>query len=230
LHGLFPQANNSVVPGGWSIGTEVLFYLSFPFLFWWLDSPRRILQAWVGHVILLLCLVLSGLLYVGNNSFAYFNILVQMPVFLSGFLLYRLRNNNQYLLQAIGLFVCFFACFSLWFYWRFQPIRFLLLPATSGLLFCFVGLHLAKLRNIPQIITEIGRRSYSMYIFHFLASWHLAPLIDKGFTGMLGGNVSLFINFSVSTILTFWLAGYSFKYLEKPFVIQGNRIIEKHFQ
>ncbi len=230
LHGLIPQANNNVVPGGWSIGTEVLFYLSFPILYWWLDSTRSILLAWVGHVIVLLCLVLSGLLYVSNNSFTYFNILVQLPVFLSGFLLYRLRNNIQYRLQTIGLFVCLFAFFSLWYYWRFQPVRFLLLPATSGLLFCFVGLHLAKLKRIPQIIIEIGRRSYSMYIFHFLASWHLAPLLDKGFTGIFGGNLSLLINFGVSTLLTFWLAGYSYKYLEKPFVVQGNRIIEKHFQ
>ena len=153
-----------------------------------------------------------------------------MPVFLSGFLLFRLRHNNQYRLQAVGLLACLLAFLALWYYWRLEPVRFLLLPAASGLLFCFVGLQLAKLSNIPQIITEIGRRSYSMYIFHFLASWYLAPLLDTGFTGILGGNLSLLINFSVCTMLTFWLSGYSFKYLEKPFVAKGNRIIEKHFQ
>ena len=57
LHGLIPSANNNVVPGGWSIGTEVLFYLMFPLLFWWLGNLRRILLAWVGHVAALLCLV-----------------------------------------------------------------------------------------------------------------------------------------------------------------------------
>lgn len=30
VHGLVPAANNSVVPGGWSIGTEMLFYALFP--------------------------------------------------------------------------------------------------------------------------------------------------------------------------------------------------------
>jgi peptidoglycan/LPS O-acetylase OafA/YrhL len=32
LHGLWPDAINSVVPGGWSIAVEMTFYLIFPFL------------------------------------------------------------------------------------------------------------------------------------------------------------------------------------------------------
>ena len=230
LHGLIPSANNNVVPGGWSIGTEVLFYLAFPLLFWWLGSMRHVLLAWIGYVTVLLCLFLAGLLHVSNNSFAYFNILVQLPVFLSGFLLFHLRYNKQDRLQLIGLLGCLFAFLALWYYWRLQPVRFLLLPAASGMLFCFVGLYLAKLSQFPRIITEIGRRSYSMYILHFLASWHLAPLLDTNITGALGGNLSFLINFFIATMLTFWLSGYSFKYLEKPFVATGGKIIEKHFQ
>jgi peptidoglycan/LPS O-acetylase OafA/YrhL len=33
LHGFVASANNHVVPGGWSIGTEVAFYAIFPALF-----------------------------------------------------------------------------------------------------------------------------------------------------------------------------------------------------
>lgn len=32
LHGLSPSAINSIVPGGWYIGTTMLMYLTFPFL------------------------------------------------------------------------------------------------------------------------------------------------------------------------------------------------------
>lgn len=33
LHGLMPEGNSDVVPGGWSIGCEMLFYTVVPFLF-----------------------------------------------------------------------------------------------------------------------------------------------------------------------------------------------------
>jgi peptidoglycan/LPS O-acetylase OafA/YrhL len=33
IHGLVPSANNTIVPGGWSIGAEMLFYLVFPLIF-----------------------------------------------------------------------------------------------------------------------------------------------------------------------------------------------------
>ncbi|MDD5389302.1 MAG: acyltransferase [Gallionellaceae bacterium] len=230
LHGLIPSANNNVVPGGWSIGTEALFYLTFPALYWWLDSIHRILFVWGVYMAILLLLALIGALHVSNNTFTYFSILIQLPVFISGFLLYRLRHITQHPLLASGMWICLVAFLILWYYWRLQPVRFLLLPALSGLLFCFVGLHLARLTHIPRFISEIGRRSYSMYIFHFLAAWHLVPLLDTRITGALGGNLSLLINFFVATILTFWLSGYSFKYLEKYFVAKGNQFIEKRFQ
>jgi len=36
-HGFYLSGNNSVVPGGWSIGTEMAFYLFFPLIFWFCD-------------------------------------------------------------------------------------------------------------------------------------------------------------------------------------------------
>ncbi len=33
IHGFVLSANNNIVPGGWSIGTEMAFYLLFPILF-----------------------------------------------------------------------------------------------------------------------------------------------------------------------------------------------------
>jgi peptidoglycan/LPS O-acetylase OafA/YrhL len=33
LHGFYPEANNSIVPGGWSTATEMTFYVCFPLLF-----------------------------------------------------------------------------------------------------------------------------------------------------------------------------------------------------
>lgn len=39
IHSWVPSANNSVVPGGWSIGAEMVFYLLVPF-FWSVRNER----------------------------------------------------------------------------------------------------------------------------------------------------------------------------------------------
>lgn len=41
LHGMVPSANNTIVPGGWSIGTEFIFYALFPALFIIFDKMHR---------------------------------------------------------------------------------------------------------------------------------------------------------------------------------------------
>jgi peptidoglycan/LPS O-acetylase OafA/YrhL len=38
IHGLIPSACNNVVPGGWSIGTEVIFYCLFPMIYKVIDT------------------------------------------------------------------------------------------------------------------------------------------------------------------------------------------------
>lgn len=47
LHGLAPSVNNSIVPGGWSIGIEMLFYSIFPFLFIFLNKGNSVLKGFV---------------------------------------------------------------------------------------------------------------------------------------------------------------------------------------
>ncbi len=47
VNGLCPFANNWVVPGGWTIGCEFLFYAMFPFLFFLARPDKRVLAATV---------------------------------------------------------------------------------------------------------------------------------------------------------------------------------------
>jgi len=90
LHALSPTAINNVVPGGWSIGVEMLFYLIAPLLFFVAMNRLRLLIA----TLLLLALSMVALstnacrgglvCHVSNNSFSYFWPPVQGPCFIVG--------------------------------------------------------------------------------------------------------------------------------------------------
>ncbi|WP_025597155.1 acyltransferase family protein [Burkholderia sp. WSM2230] len=90
LHALSPSAINNVVPGGWSIGVEMLFYLIAPLLFFIAMNRMRLLIA----TALLLALSVVALstndchngfvCHVSNNSFNYFWPPVQGPCFIIG--------------------------------------------------------------------------------------------------------------------------------------------------
>jgi peptidoglycan/LPS O-acetylase OafA/YrhL len=105
LNGIYPPANNNVVPGGWSIGTEMLFYVIFPFMF----RAFKILQAknkYAFVVLPIISLLFSVIVqfilyktiikskYFGNNSFFYYSILNQLPVFCVGISMYLAYTNG----------------------------------------------------------------------------------------------------------------------------------------
>ena len=72
VHGFVPAANNNIVPGGWSIGTEMAFYALFPLLFAaaaWLAA--RGLGALVAALLAYLALhTLAQALWLPGTAFA----------------------------------------------------------------------------------------------------------------------------------------------------------------
>ncbi len=90
VNGLCPFANNWVVPGGWTIGCEFLFYAMFPFLFFLARPDKRVLAATVivsfAATAALFWIFKANHLesYLGENRFLYFLISTQMPCFLLG--------------------------------------------------------------------------------------------------------------------------------------------------
>jgi peptidoglycan/LPS O-acetylase OafA/YrhL len=93
VHGLLPDTITSVVPGGWSIAVETMFYAIFPLLMFQITSTRRAI------VVLVVCLILDAALHalivrLANEQsgawrdvyldFGRLNFVHQMPCFLIG--------------------------------------------------------------------------------------------------------------------------------------------------
>jgi peptidoglycan/LPS O-acetylase OafA/YrhL len=101
LHGFNPYWINSLVPGGWSVAVEMMFYGIFPFIFSKLKSVNQAIKIFIGSLIIRLVLqyVLSkydptesDYLW-GSYLFLYFP--SQFPVFILGIIMYFIVIEKQ---------------------------------------------------------------------------------------------------------------------------------------
>lgn len=239
LHGFYPPANNNLVPGGWSIGTEVAFYALFPLLF---SVFRRLADAGLGALLagVLLSVGLSqlGLLAigrltgetVGNNTFLYYNLLNQLPVFAIGMALYFCGDvwsgRRAAVLHGMLLLILTTTSVALWSTGVGQ--LFSLIPFVSGLSFASL---LVVLREVPALapraLQRIGELSYSMYVFHFLFAHKLSHRIGPAIERQLGADAAMVVCFFVAVALSCLVAACSERYIERRFIDVGRRLIAR---
>jgi peptidoglycan/LPS O-acetylase OafA/YrhL len=96
LFNLFPGKHASLVPAGWSMGPEMMFYAAFPLLAVKLSSIRR---AAAGLAIASCLAVVAGVLLSSiPGKYAWMSVMAQAPFFVSGILLFQVFKS----LQALG--------------------------------------------------------------------------------------------------------------------------------
>jgi peptidoglycan/LPS O-acetylase OafA/YrhL len=240
IHGFVKSANNNIVPGGWSIGTEMAFYALFPMLFMllrWIYRQYgiRSLYLFVGFSMFL---NISFQLAIGqfsatesiNNKFIYFNIINQLPVFLLGMTIFfhhqnklRLRLSVPNQLKILGILTIV----GMVLLQTNQNWVFVFIPFYSGISFILLLNILHDLNYSNSILERIGRVSYSMYIFHSLFAWYLVPSI----IGILGKQILpellLILAFVLVVGLTFIVAVFSHRYIEVPGIRWGRALISR---
>jgi peptidoglycan/LPS O-acetylase OafA/YrhL len=187
LHGLVPSANNSVVPGGWSIATEMMFYAIFPLLFRALSRWSKLLKGWlpwaavggafaanlIAQLLIIAVLHRSG---IANNSFLYYSLLNQLPVFLVGMALYFgqshvvvIRDTALMLAAGIACVICIKLP---------GHIGAILAPLLAGVCFAFLFGLVRHLTRGVGVLARVGEASYSMYVVHFIYAWWLTGRRD----------------------------------------------------
>jgi peptidoglycan/LPS O-acetylase OafA/YrhL len=242
VNGLYPAANNNVVPGGWSIGTEMLFYLIFPSIFIGYNRLQNKYK-WIYLVLPFIVLAFSLLIeyiiyslikipsYFRNNSFLYFSLLNQFPVFFLGISLYTAYKKNN--LQKINKFLCILLFIIFSYIAGFLMINgstyFILsvaiFPFISGLsfIFLFVVLQYSNIKRL--ILSKIGIISYSSYLIHFIFAFYLTKGLSKIFS-FIQADIQLIVLYCITVLLTFFAATFLYKYIEIHGVKLGKRIIE----
>lgn len=241
-------ANNGIVPGGWSIGTETTFYVLFPFIYLLYNRYRNSnLALLLIPVLGFFCsfIFLKGFKFVAgdligsdnlnyqsekNNSFLYFSILCQLPVFLLGMSLYfkslQFKKANLWDQYSITASFIGFAGIAVIVY-KYNENFVSILPIVPAISFFFLFLLLKEVRFLnSKIMARIGQLSFSIYLFHFIFAWEGSRFLYQYLGGLFSPEVILIITIILSTCCSVVVALFSEKYIERKGIAFGKRLID----
>jgi peptidoglycan/LPS O-acetylase OafA/YrhL len=242
LHGLHPRSINSVVPGGWSIAAECMFYLLFPALVGRIASLRSALRAFVGATALAvgfapLATTIAAALAPGEpaylfSDFAYFDIVNQLPAFLAGVAAYfAMRRFPLAAPQArLGVALSLAGGAALVFAPDWVPKH--IAYAACFAVFAVAARNGAGLAVNPPI-EWLGVVSYSGYLWHFavLKALTSAPRWTGPVTQALGLDARPALHFLWLWLMvvgvTLVLASITYLTVERPMMALGGRIARR---
>ena len=234
IHGFYPLGNNNVVPGGWSIATEMTFYVIFPFILPFIKRTHYIYLIISIFIYFIFYYILEKSIIISKNfefSLILSNTIGPLIIFYLSlfFLLKKIFNNKKKLFIMVSFFLIYFLSndnlISLKII-NFQMTRLFLL--TAGLFIFLIMIKDLKFSNSKNFIFYLGKYSYSMYIFHSLI---FSTVINPENIALIkniivNSQISLITIFIIALLLTFLIAWISTNTLEKYGINLGKKIIK----
>jgi peptidoglycan/LPS O-acetylase OafA/YrhL len=231
-NGFNPEWINSIVPGGWSIGIEFIFYACMPFIFSRVSNLRKAFNFFLFALvfrILVINLLSSFHPFVNDvfwNEFLYFSFPSQFPVFALGVVLYYVVIRGQgfrdispvALLSLAGLSVGELLIGG----GRLMPNH---IMVSMSFVVAVIALSRRPVRFLVNpVITYVGQLSYSMYIVHF-AVLHMMAMMGLDRIVRDGGILNHMARFIMLLSLTVMVSIPIYRTLELPFMKLGQRFI-----
>lgn len=242
VHGFNPYWITSLVPGGWSITDEVLFYCLIPLLFLIIKNTQQAFRFVLVTlaVRLLLHIVFNEFPLIGSErlwqEYLYLYLPSQLPVFALGILFFFIVRDEYkisvsptlILITAVVLIVQFIGF----------PMGLPVLPNHFLFSCAFVILCIALSRYEFRVLVNpafiyIGKISFSMYLVHF-AVIHWLIEFDAADYLAVSNQYQAIINYGVRLLvvtgITILISSVFYKFVELPMQVVGKRIINKWFQ
>ncbi|HEU0045856.1 acyltransferase [Sphingomonas sp.] len=247
VHGLSSAAYNSVVPGGWSISTEMMFYALFPALlpavaFTYRQLGVSGLAAWTAAAIGVSLVVQTATAAAGgpeiaNNNVVYFSIANQLPVFVIGLgcalLIADGRLAPQPVRDAASFALATIAAFALLYGDQIGLAAWIgptLGPPVAAVSFVYL-LNLARAGRLPALgglLARVGQLSYSMYVCHFLFAWAGTNIVLRTFGATPGMQALLYLPTLLLAIAgSMAVASITKRWIEDPGIALGKRLIRR---
>jgi peptidoglycan/LPS O-acetylase OafA/YrhL len=229
LHGFVPSANNTIVPGGWSIGAEMLFYLAFPIFFNIYNQTKKLIYLPIAALVIanlfILVMYTKVRSQVFDDTFYYYNIFTQLPVFAVGMYFYFMEKRFRKTTSLVNL-SCFAALLLTSFVMFLKVHNNKNIALTiAAISFCFLFRWFADHKFHLKLLNKIGQLSFSMYVFHFLIALPVSFMVTDHLKAYVNPYILLVGCIFMTISLSMLISSFSEKVIEKPGIKLGKKLI-----
>lgn len=236
FHGFNQFWINSIVPGGWSIAVEMLFYTTVPFLFMKIKNSQQAfiliiiaLSIRIVFRVFLFVFHIVGSDLVGSRFLGYY-LPSQLPVFALGILMYFIiKENYQIKIKSFPILLT-----SLLLIVNYSGFPYLLPDYfIFGIAFLLLAIALSKYEYKPivnPVLKYIGQISYSMYLVHFAVLFWLNKYNFLDYIKVSNEYTALFnyaLRLIIVIIISVLIASIFYKAVELPMQAVGKRLINR---
>lgn len=245
-HSLNPSSFNYIVPGGWSISVEMIFYAFFPVVWHYTKKlgKAQLISTTIAIAVVSLSiqyLIITSQPQLKNNEFGflYASPINQITVFMIGVVTFRLissKISSRQIITAIALIVAGVIIQNDRSY--DTGLDGFIYITLSSVGFSILIIKLSQLPMHRGIITDylarVGQNSYSMYLMHFIVldivRLFFQVVIRNHNPSLTPPEILLLLMFFILVSITYLASMLTKKYIETPGIKLGNGLIRNYFQ
>lgn len=238
MHGISPLSVNAVIPGGWSVAVEIMFYLCLPIVFRYTSSTISALKwlavsigfyylfGWVAEAYFDQNLP-ENARYLSEIYSWYMSFPAQLPVFMLGIAAFfvvkeeQIRPSYAYVAACVGGLLLI--CEPMQATNHLFPRHFLWALVFALLVIASVQRPVYLLDN--PLMRTLGRISYSAYLLHFF----VLTLVGKIFRHVtIQAELKFLLLYCVVVGVTYFMAAWTYRVIELRGMKMGSQLSRRY--
>lgn len=235
IHGVSPYWINNIVPGGWSITVEMVFYIFLPILVRYIKTLNQALLFTILSYVLsmIIRVLLIKFVLIDDvklwKEFSYYNFFTQLPAFGFGIIGYYLIIKKDFRVSPITLLMVTGILFGQFLFGGIIP---------NFILFCICFLLLTYILSIKEYVffvnrftVFLGRVSFSAYLTHFAVLYWIEKAQVVEFLVNTHSKyayvLSFSLRFAIMIMITAAISFLLYRLIEIPFIGFGQKLISR---